>query len=171
MRACGMAPRRFLLLVTAVACFGLCLAGGVSAQAPIDREHVNVLGVNGLIDSVVVDSIYDAVARAEREGALALVLQVDSTGAVVGRAHFDALLARLEATKVPIGVWVGPARASAEYAAHELLGPADLIGFAPGATVKPANHWLRQVPTLGDFIVSLDGVESRAGELSTAEVE
>ena len=166
-----MAGARSLLLVAAVASISLGLAGGADAQDAADREHVNVLGVNGLIDSVVVDSIHDAVARAEREDALALVLQVDSTGAVVSRAQFDALLARLKATKVPIGVWVGPARSSAEYAAQELLATADLVGFAPGATVKPATHWLRQVPTLGDFIVNLDGVQSRAGKLSTAEVE
>ena len=134
------------------------------------REHVNVLGVNGLVDSVVVDSIHDAVDRAEREKALALVLQVDSTGAVVSRRDFDDLIIRLERTAVPVGVWVGPAGSSAEHAAAELLRPADLRGRAPGTKLGQVDEVI-QAPTLGDFIVSLDGVSTRSGVLSTAEVE
>jgi len=171
-----MALRRFLLPSAALACllFGTVagVVGGVAAAQNGDkpREHVNVLGVNGLIDSVVADSIHDAIDRAEREGALALVLQVDSTGVVVSRPEFAALIKRLGATSVPIGVWVGPAGASAEHAAIALLRPADLGGRAPGTSLS-APGGIILAPTLGDFVVSLDGVKSRAGTLSTAEVE
>lgn len=164
--------RRVLVFAAAVLCLVLGLTSDAGAQRrEVPRRHVNVLGVNGLIDSVVVDSIHDAVTKAEREHALALVLQVDSTGAVVSRTQLDRLVHRLLTTKIPIGVWVGPAGASAENATHELLGPADLVGRAPGATIRPAKRSITDVPTLGDFIVSLDGVQSRAGRLITAEVE
>lgn len=168
-----MGPRRFLLLAGAVCCLAVAapgLAGGQAEARNPPREHVNVLGVNGLVDSVVVESIHAAVDRAEREKALALVLQVDSTGVVVTARQFRQLIARLESTPIPIGVWVGPAGSSAEHAAADLLGPADLGGRAPGTRLDGGDGVI-EAPTLGDFVVSLDGVESRAGVLSTAEVE
>lgn len=167
-----MAARRLALLAAAALCLLLGAAGPADGQRrEVPRRHVNVLGVNGLIDSVVVDSIHDAISRAEREDALALVLQVDSTGAVVSRAQLDRLVNRMLVTRVPIGAWVGPAGSSAEHATTELLGPADLFGRAPGTAISPTSRSVVDAPTLGDFIVSLDGVKSRAGTLRTAEVE
>lgn len=169
-----MATRRLLLLgVLTAAIFAAAMSTpGAAAQPRTEREHINVLGVNGLIDSVVVDSVGDAVDRAERDGAITLVLQLDSTGAVISRRVMEDLVTRLQATAVPVGVWVGPVGASAEHAAAELLAPADLRGRAPGASIGPLGAGeIIEAPTLGDFIVSLDGVESRAGRLSTAEVE
>lgn len=166
-----MGRGRVLVLGAAIICLVLAAPRVASAQNSEEpRPHVNVLGVNGLIDSVVVDSIYDAVDRAEREDALALVLQVDSTGVVAPRRDYDRLLTRLVKCEVPIGVWVGPAGSSAEHATAELLGPADLRGRAPGTKVG-ATAPILEAPTLGDFIVSLDGVKTRAGVLRTAEVE
>ena len=181
MRLCGVL-RRLFALAAAAAFFAVGAAATSAAQSPsgssgrvtqngaTPREHVNVLGVNGLIDSVAVDSILDAVARAERDDALALVVQVDSPGVVVPRRQFDELVHELLLTRVPIGVWVGPAGSSVENGAHELLGPADLVGRAPGTTISPETRSIVAAPTLGDFIVELDGVETRAGRLGTAEV-
>lgn len=139
-------------------------------EAP--RQHVNVLTVAGLVDSVVADAISDAVTAAENDGALALVLQLDSPGVVIEREEMDRLNRRLDGTAVPVGVWVGPAGASADFAAGELLGPADLRGRAPGTRIsKAAVGQVIQAPTLGDFIVSLDGARTRAGVLETAVVE
>jgi len=120
---------------------------------------------------VVADSVDDAVRGAEGDGALALIIQLDSPGAVIGRAEMATLLDRLASTKVPIGVWVGPAGASAEFAAAELLGPTDQRGKAPGTTIgSEAKGLVLQAPTLGDFVVSFDGARTRAGTLDTAEV-
>ena len=172
MRACGMARPRLLLLAAAALCLVLGTTGPAGAQRrEVPRRHINVLGVNGLIDSVVVDSILDAITRAERGSALALVLQIDSTGAVVSRAQLDGLVRRMLIARVPIGTWVGPAGSSAEHAAAKLLGPADLFGRAPGTAIAPTTRSVVEAPTLGDFIVSLNGVQSRAGILQTAEVE
>jgi membrane-bound serine protease (ClpP class) len=90
---------------------------------------------------------------------------------VVAESEFRALIARMETTPVPIGVWVGPAGSSAEYAAADLLRPADLRGRAPGTRIAPEVAKVVSAPTLGDFVVSLDEVDSRAGVLSTAKVE
>ncbi|HUR48522.1 MAG TPA: hypothetical protein VMY88_03190 [Acidimicrobiales bacterium] len=167
-----MARRRFLVAICALACLALgpSIAAAQTDGAPV-RKHVNVLSVTGLVDSVVLDSIYDAIDRAEAEDALTLILQLDSTGAVVPPDDFEHLITALDLAKVPIGVWVGPAGSSAEHAATRLLEPADLRGRAPGTRVGPGVDHVIQAPTLGDFVVSLDGVKSRAGVLSTAKVE
>src|SRR5215212_6527607 len=44
---------------------------------------VDVFQVRGLFDAIIIDSIGDAIDRAERKGSQALVLQVDSRGAIV----------------------------------------------------------------------------------------
>ena len=167
-----MARRRVFILTLAAVCVGFAGPGVAFGQngAP-PREHINVLGVNGLIDSVVADSIHDALNRAEQEGALALILQVDSTGSVLAREDFEWLMGRLGTAPTPIGVWVGPAGASAEHASADLLNWADVAGKAPGATIAPGAPDLKVVPTLGDFVVDLDGAETPHGRLRTAEVE
>lgn len=171
-------PRRLPALLAAgsllVGAVLLALPGApAGAQGPTaSRDHVNVLTVSGLVDSVVVDAIAGAVDDARADGALALVLQLDSPGVVVERGEFDRLTQRLVTTEVPIGVWVGPAGASAQFAAAELLAPADLRGRAPGTSIaRGAGGPIIQAPTLGDFIVSLDGAKTRAGILETAVVE
>lgn len=161
--------RRLAALGLAVSAV-LFLGGPADSQA--SREHINVLGVAGLVDSVVVDSITEAVADAEADGAIALILQIDSSGVVVDRDEFDGLVARLLSTDVPIATWVGPAGASARHATAGLLTPADVRGRGPGTDIGPAARGVvLQAPTLGDFVVSLDGATTRAGRLSTAEVE
>ena len=48
-----------------------------------DVAPVDVLQVSGLFDEIIVDAVSDAITRAEDEGSQALVLQVNSKGAVV----------------------------------------------------------------------------------------
>ncbi len=173
--------RRLLSLVLLAAlAFAAALipASTAAAQAEPDpanpdaaREHINVLTLSGLIDGTTADSVDDAVRGAEADGALALIIQLDSPGAVIDRSEMNALLDRLAGTSVPVGVWVGPAGAVAESAAAELLVFADLRGQAPGTTVGEASSGqILQAPTLGDFVVSFDGAKTRAGTLDTAVV-
>lgn len=168
---------RLLLLTMLAVGAAVSTAGPAFSQAgdatpgSTAREHINVLTLSGLIDHIAADSVDDALRGAESDGALALIIQLDSPGAVIDRAEMDSLLGRLAATRVPVGVWVGPAGASAEFAAAELLVFADLRGQAPGTSVgEAASGQILQAPTLGDFVVSFDGARTRAGTLDTAEV-
>jgi membrane-bound serine protease (ClpP class) len=126
----------------------LLLAAGalVLLVAPAGRVHaadepdpapgsVDVLQVSGLIDPIVVDAIDDAIARAEADGAQALVLQVNSRGAVVGRDEIEALLERIAEAPIPIGVWVGPSGARLYGTTAQILAVADVTGMAGGSRV------------------------------------
>jgi membrane-bound serine protease (ClpP class) len=96
--------RRVLLGLTAGLTL-LAVAAPVSAQSTdsstdagsgtgtgVTPGPVDVLQVNGLFDAIVVDSITQAIGRAHGNGSQALILQVDSRGAVVSDAAMAELL-------------------------------------------------------------------------------
>ena len=134
------------------------------------RAHVDIIEVSGLLDRVVVDFVRDAVRKAERTGAEALVIQLDSSGAVVKRDTLDALVSELAGARVPVAVWVGPSTAKAKDEAVRLVGVASVAGVAPGVHIENAPAGVVQAPTLGDFIVELDGRSVNGRTLETAEV-
>ena len=79
---------------------GLVLAGPLMALAParaatavpaVDSPlaPVDVVEVSGLIDRISADSIRTSIARSEKNGAQAVILQVNTRGAVIGR---DAMI-------------------------------------------------------------------------------
>ena len=107
----------------------------VGADAVPQVEPVDVLQVNGLFDDIVVESIGDAIDRAAEQDSQALVLQIDSRGAVVSDEVMTALLDRIAASPVPIGVWVGPSGARLYGAPAQVLAVADVTGMAPGSRV------------------------------------
>ena len=127
-------------LLSAAAGASLLAAGGGSpARAQDDSEPVagtvDVLQVSGLFDPIVVGAIDEAIDRSVADGSQALVLQVNTRGAVVGRDDMKALLERIDAAPLPIAVWVGPSGARLYGTPAQLLAVADVTGMAPGSRV------------------------------------
>lgn len=145
-------------------------AGAAAAEAEAERRHVDVIEVSGLIDRVVVDFIADSIGKAERADAEALVVQLDSGGAVVERSSLDALVSRISRSSVPVAVWVGPSSAEAKGEAVRLLQAAAVAGLAPRVGIDGSLADPVRAPTLGDFIVELDGRTVAGRTLATAEV-
>ena len=56
--------------------FGLMLFGPKAARA----SHINLIVIDGTINPAVADFIQENIARARAEGALALVIQLDTPG-------------------------------------------------------------------------------------------
>jgi membrane-bound serine protease (ClpP class) len=138
------------------------------AQTP-PKRHVDVLQVSGLIDPVVRDAITDALRSAEHGHAVALLLQLNSSGGVLSRAELEAVKDRLSHAAVPVTVWVGPTGAKAYGQAYEVMQAAPLRGVSPGTKVGGSRgHALDDetaldqrladisAPTIGDFLVQLD---------------
>ena len=92
--------------------------------------------MSGLLDRVLVDFVETQIDKAEEQGAIALVLQLNSSGAVVADARLDALVDRIEGSTVPVDVWVGPSGSQATGDATELLAAARTVGVAPGSHVE-----------------------------------
>jgi membrane-bound serine protease (ClpP class) len=119
---------------------GLTLFGpGIQAQDDADAGdaigRIDVLQVSGFVDPIIVDTIDDAIDRAERDGSQALILQVNSDGTIVDDDVVEDLLVRVATAPVPIGIWVGPSGARFYGTAAQLLAVADVTGMAPGARV------------------------------------
>lgn len=131
--------RRLLIaLLGAIAVLGVA-ASPAAAQddstSATTVPPVDVLQVAGLFDDIILREIGDAIDRAEADGSQALVLQVDSRGAVVSDADMIDLLRRIDDAPIPIGVWVGPTGARLYGTPAQILAVADVTGMAPGARV------------------------------------
>ena len=98
--------------------------------------HVAVIEVSGLLDEVLVDFVETQIDRAEEQGAIALVLQLNSGGAVVDDARLQELVDHIEAASVPVDVWVGPSGSQAIGDATALLAAARIVGVAGGSRVE-----------------------------------
>ena len=94
-----------------------------------------VAEVNGLIDAVTASYLREQIAAAASEQALALVLQIDSTGTTLSDSELADLLAEFSRATIPIGVWVGPSGATLRSGAAHLADVADFAALAPGSTI------------------------------------
>jgi membrane-bound serine protease (ClpP class) len=147
-----------------------------------------VLEVSGLIDRVLVDFVETQIEVAEDQGAIALVLQLNSGGAAVSDDRLVELVERIQTADVPVDVWVGPSGSKATGEATALLAAARTVGVAGKSRIEITRTLLGDqqlegdaavgdkvgpdtavelgladsaAPTIGEFILGLDGVESR----------
>ena len=104
-------------------------------QAADALAKVDVFEVSGFVDNVVANGIERAVERSAGNGAQALVLQVNSRGAVVDAERMTRLLVAVRDSAVPIGVWVGPSGSRALGWSAWLLAVADVSAMAPNSVV------------------------------------
>jgi membrane-bound serine protease (ClpP class) len=123
------------LVALAAGAMLLSFGNNVSAETASDLAPVDIVAVSGLIDEVVVASIENAIKRSESNGAQALVLQLNSRGAVVSHERMAGLLEKIADARIPIAVWVGPSSARAFGLSAQLLTVADVRAMAPGALI------------------------------------
>jgi membrane-bound serine protease (ClpP class) len=138
-----------LMAATAVAVASASTDAGSADES--DYGPVDVLQVSGLFDRIVVDSIEDAIDESAADGAQALILQVNSRGAVVGDDEMEALLARVADAPLPVAVWIGPSGARLYGSPAQLLAVADITGMAPGARVGHTGRLLEPDGVEVDF--------------------
>ncbi len=151
---------------------------------------VNVIEVTGLIDPLVVRFVDHSIAEAERTGAIALVVQLNSPGSVVPDDVLLDLLGRVRTARVPVAVWIGPSGSEASGRAALFAGASSQLAMAPGTRYGLAGEVVPDAllatavravpagtmgsaeaddlgittvtgPTLGDLVVNLPGFESR----------
>jgi membrane-bound serine protease (ClpP class) len=155
----------------------IALAAPVPASAQ-EAATVDVVEIKGRIDPVVADFIRGAIARADESKSEVLVFQLDSPGVLIGRAVFARLVEEIRVSPVPVAVWVGPTGASASGATAAILAAAGIAGMASGTKVAglgPDEAQARGLvattdPSLGEFVVGLDGKDVGGKVLHTARV-
>ena len=162
-----------------------------AAARAAPKQAVDVIEVSGRVDPIVADFITDSVRTAERDHSEALVVQLDSPGDLLSASQLNALTHRLAGAVVPVAMWVGASGARAYGGAARLTDVAPVVGIAPGShigqcpdcRVRPGLRTTRSLsagqaaarkaadlisPTIGDFIVDLDGRTVNGHTLQTA---
>ena len=128
-----------VLLVAALASVAAA-QGSETPEVPSgDGQVIDILPVEGYLDPPVADQILDVVREANELGHELVVIQIDHAGAV--SVDVDELADAIQASEVPVVVYVGPltARAHAQGAALVLLGAAHVRAAAPDATLGPLS--------------------------------
>ncbi len=134
-------PRRTIrlalgLIAAAMALMVVAAPSGAQSEA-VPGNGIDVVQVEGLLDPPNAALMTEALRRAEERGSTMLVFQLDSGGAV--DVNVDTLIGRIEASDVPVVVWVGPSGAAAQGGAAELVLAAPWATIAPGSGIGPAH--------------------------------
>ena len=114
------------------------MAGAADADtspAAAKLAPVDVQEVSGLLNEIQVQAIEKALERSAREGSQALILQVNTRGAVVSRERMAELLRRIATAEVPVAIWVGPSGSRLYGLPAQMLAAADVTAMAPGSRI------------------------------------
>ncbi|HEV8579217.1 MAG TPA: nodulation protein NfeD [Thermoanaerobaculia bacterium] len=125
----------------ALACLALGLLGLltplVAAAPAAGSGEVLVVRVKSAIQPVSAELITDAVAEADRTGAAALIIELDTAGGLMTSTR-DITTAILGA-RTPVAVYVAPSGAQAASAGFFILMSADVAAMAPGTNAGAAH--------------------------------
>jgi len=111
-------------------------SGNAAAEAAAaELSPVDVQEVSGLLDEIQADAIEKALVRSAEAGSQALILQVNTRGAVVARERMVELLEQIASSKVPVAIWVGPSGSRLYGMAAQMLAAADVTAMAPGSRI------------------------------------
>jgi membrane-bound serine protease (ClpP class) len=147
-------------------------AASAFARDDSPTTQVNVIEVSGYLDPVLVDFVHASIDQAEDDGALALVLQLNSPGSAVSDADLQGLIDAVQASTVPVTTWIGPSDSRALGAAGELALATTEVGMAPGTRIEADGRVYddeaaveqdivdRSAPTVGIFVNDLPGFET-----------
>jgi membrane-bound serine protease (ClpP class) len=139
MRLKRSATLRTGLIATAlVIAFITFVRGSATAASPAAAQPlVDKLVLNDTIQPVSSDELIRAVARANADGASALLVQMDTPGGLV--ESMRAMVAAILGSHVPVIVYVSPSGARAGSAGFFILQSADLASMAPGTEAGAAH--------------------------------
>jgi membrane-bound serine protease (ClpP class) len=142
-------PSRLSILL---ALFGMVL---LAAGARGAGREVVVLPTTGIVDQGMARYLADGIARAERDGAAAVVIKLNTPGGDLFSTN-DIVGTLLEA-KVPVIVWVAPAGGFAASAGTFITLASNIALMAPGTSIGAASP----VGGQGEDIAGTEGAKVR----------
>lgn len=128
---CGLG----LMLAAPMMAMGPARAADDGSATTVDLPPVDVVEVSGLLDRISADSIRTALGRSATNGAQAVVLQVNTRGAVIGRDEMADLLSDIKNSDIPVAIWVGPSGSRLYGLPAQMVAVADVAAMAPGARI------------------------------------
>jgi membrane-bound serine protease (ClpP class) len=119
------------------AVIGLIAAIGLSAAAIGQQPFVDKFVLADTIQPVTEGELERAIARANSDGASALLIELDTPGGLLDSMR--SMIGAILASRVPVIVYVAPAGARAGSAGFYLLESADVAAMAPGTNAGAAH--------------------------------
>jgi membrane-bound serine protease (ClpP class) len=107
-----------------------------SLQAAGERQVI-VLPAEGVVDNVLAGYLTEGIARAEREGAAAVIIRLNTPGG--GLDATQRIVSALLEADVPTIVWVAPAGSRAASAGTFITLAAHIAVMAPGTNIGAAS--------------------------------
>lgn len=129
-------PRHVARLVAGLV-LGLGLLAMVGATAHAAGSGVVVLRATGIVDNVMAGYLAEGIARSERQGAAAVVIELDTPGGSL--EAMQAIVGSLLGARIPTIVWVSPAGGRAASAGTFITLAAHLAYMAPGTSIGAAS--------------------------------
>ncbi len=106
----------------------------VAAEA---QARVNLIAIDGAINPAADDFVRTSIATSARDGAEALVIELDTPGGLLTSAK--SIVKAILGAPLPVIVYVAPAGASATSAGMFVTMAAHLAAMAPGTTIGAAH--------------------------------
>jgi membrane-bound serine protease (ClpP class) len=130
------AVRHLFAIALLLGLAGMVASTGTSVLGATDR-HVVVLPATGVVDNVMARYLADGIARADRDGAAAVVIRINTPGGSL-EATNDIVGTILEAP-LPTIVWVAPQGGRAASAGTFITLAGNIALMAPGTSIGAAS--------------------------------
>jgi len=122
----------FALLLCALACFTWTYAARGGTEKTVD-----LIVVDATINPGIADFIHEAIFATERDGARALIIELDTPGGLLESAK--SIVKDLLGSPVPVIVYVAPSGAGAASAGVFVTMAANIAAMAPGTNIGAAH--------------------------------
>jgi membrane-bound serine protease (ClpP class) len=131
--------RLLRLALLGLLCLGIVAVAGAlkSPTAHASGPHVDIVTIDGEVNPTSTRYLTDAIDQAQRDGAAALVLKLDTPG-----GDLDSMRADVQkelASTTPVLAWVGPQGAHADSAGTFLALAAPVVAMAPNTRIGAAS--------------------------------
>jgi membrane-bound serine protease (ClpP class) len=127
--------------------FGLVLLLASQALGK-EGDQVYVMPTSGVVDQIMQGYIRDGIAKADREGFAAVVIQLDTPGGALDATR--EIVKTLLNAPVPVIVWVGPGGSRAASAGTFITMAAHVAVMAPGSNIGAATPISGEGEDIGD---------------------
>ena len=140
-RRARMARRGFTALLIALGCLTWTHTGrGADARGdahPSTAKSVDLIAIDASINPAIADFIHESLFAAERDGARALIIELDTPGGLLDSTK--SIVKDLLGSPVPVIVYVAPSGAGAASAGVFVTMAANIAAMAPGTNIGAAH--------------------------------